>query len=446
MLRLIYDAIVFWPKHFFFIIPPTFPLAHTLQTCYPFGRPTAGAFPAEREGGSMVAGHLQEKNGYFYAVLSYKDSSNKRKTKWIPTGYPVRGNKKKAEAFLTEQRKAFEIPEEDASSAAPDELFADYLERWLQIAKGTIAITTYSSYEGMLRYPLLPWFREKGVTLKGLTARHIQDFYSAQMKRVKPNTVIHYHAVIHRALKYAVKTDLIDVNPADKVDRPRKNGFQPGFYEKDEMNHLFDCVSGLLIEAPVKLAAFYGLRRSEVLGLKWDAIDFDSGTITIQHTVTGCNVDGRYTIVARDTTKTKSSRRTLPLTPPIRELLLQLRAEQAENRRLCGDSYIRGYEGYICINEVGARIRPEYLSSHFEQVLEKNGLRRIRFHDLRHSSASLLLANHVPLKQIQEWLGHSDFSTTANIYAHLDAQSKSSTADAMLRGLGFTSPEDSSPE
>ena len=331
------------------------------------------------------------------------------------------------------------------TSAAPDELFADYLERWLQIAKGTIAITTYSSYEGMLRYPLLPWFREKGVTLKELTARHIQDFYSAQMKRVKPNTVIHYHAVIHRALKYAVKTDLIDVNPADKVDRPRKNGFQPGFYDKDEMNRLFDCVGGLLIEAPVKLAAFYGLRRSEVLGLKWDAIDFDSGTITIQHTVTGCNVDGRYTIVARDTTKTKSSRRTLPLTPPIRELLLRLKAEQAENRRLCGDSYISGYEGYICVSEMGARIRPEYLSSHFEQVLKRNGLRRIRFHDLRHSSASLLLANHVPLKQIQEWLGHSDFSTTANIYAHLDAQSKSSTADAMLRGLGFASPEDSSP-
>ena len=388
----------------------------------------------------MVAGHLQEKNGYFYAVLSYKDSSNKRKTKWIPTGYPVKGNKKKAEAFLTEQRKAFEIPEEDVSSAAPDELFADYLERWLQIAKGTIAITTYSSYEGMLRYPLLPWFREKGVTLKGLTARHIQDFYSAQMKRVKPNTVIHYHAVIHRALKYAVKTDLIDVNPADKVDRPRKNGFQPGFYDKDEMNRLFDCVSGLLIEAPVKLAAFYGLRRSEVLGLKWDAIDFDSGTITIQHTVTGCNVDGRYTIVARDTTKTKSSRRTLPLTPPIRELLLRLRAEQAENRRLCGDSYIRGYEGYICVSEMGARIRPEYLSCHFEQVLERNGLRRIRFHDLRHTCASLLLANGVPMKQIQEWLGHSDFSTTANIYAHLDYHSKLSSAEAMLTGLGLARP------
>ena len=179
---------------------------------------------------------------------------------------------------------------------------------------------------------------------------------------------------------------------------------------------------------------------------KWDAIDFEQGTLTIQHTVTGCNVGGKYTVVARDTTKTKSSRRTLPLTPPIRELLTRLKAQQAENRRLCGDSYIRGYEGYICINEVGRRMQPEYLSRNFGFVLARNGLRRIRFHDLRHSSASLLLASHVPLKQIQEWLGHSDFSTTANIYAHLDAQSKTNTADAMLRSLGLEAPGDSSPE
>ena len=388
----------------------------------------------------MVAGHLQEKNGYFYAVLSYKDSSNKRKTKWIPTGYPVRGNKKKAEAFLTEQRKAFEIPEEDVSSAAPDELFADYLERWLQIAKGTIAITTYSSYEGMLRYPLLPWFREKGVTLKGLTARHIQDFYSAQMKRVKPNTVIHYHAVIHRALKYAVKTDLIDVNPADKVDRPRKNGFQPGFYDKDEMNRLFDCVSGLLIEAPVKLATFYGLRRSEVLGLKWNAIDFDANTITIRHTVTACNLDGKHIEVVTDSTKTKSSMRTLPLVPEFRELLLQKKEQQEHYRRLCGRSYCTDYLDYICVNEIGERLKPNTLSDGFKRILEQNNLRVIRLHDLRHTCASLLLANGVPMKQIQEWLGHSDFSTTANIYAHLDYHSKLSSAEAMLTGLGLAHP------
>lgn len=394
----------------------------------------------------MVAGHLQEKNGYFYAVLSYKDDNGKRKSKWVPTGLPVRGNKKKAEAVLMELRRAFEIPDDNIAKNDDDELFADYLERWLQVAKSTIAITTYSSYSGMLKTPIYPWFKAKGVTLKKLTAKHIQDFYTAQMKRVKANTVIHYHAIIHRALKYAVKTDLIPTNPADKIDRPKKNEFLASFYDKDEINRLFECVEGLIIEAPVKLAAFYGLRRSEVLGLKWSAIDFDQGTITIQHTVTGCNVDGKYVVVAKDTTKTKSSRRTLPLTPPIRYLLTKLKASQDENRRLCGNCYCHKYDGYICINEMGYRMKPEFLSRNFERALEENGLRRIRFHDLRHSSASLLLANHVPLKQIQEWLGHSDFSTTANIYAHLDAAAKQDTAAAMLRGLGFGETEDSNPK
>ena len=344
-----------------------------------------------------------------------------------------------------EQRKTFEIPVDEVV-VEEDELFADYLLRWLEIAKSTIAITTYSSYQGMLKYPIDPWFRKKGVTLTKLTAKHIQDFYSAQLTRVKSNTVIHYHALIHRALKYAVKTDLIPLNPADKIDRPKKNSFMPSFYDRDEINRLFECAEGSLVEMPIKLAAFYGLRKSEVLGLKWDAIDFDQGTITIRHTVIGCNVDGKYQVVAKDTTKTKSSRRTLPLTPPIRTMLIRLRNQQEENRCLCGNCYCRDYEGYICINEVGRRISPNFLSDNFVMILEKNGLRRIRFHDLRHSSASLLLANHVPLKQIQEWLGHSDFSTTANIYAHLDPFSKQNTAEAMLRGLGFEEPENSNPE
>ena len=202
------------------------------------------------------------------------------------------------------------------------ELFADYLERWLKIAKSTIAITTYSSYDGMMKSTIVPWFRKTGVTITELTAQDIQDFYTAQLARVKSNTVIHYHALIHRALKYAVKTDQLSVNPADKVDRPRKNGFQPAFYDKDEINQFLACVKGTLIETPVMLAAFYGLRRSEAVGLRWDAIDFHQNTITIQHTVIACRLNGKYEVIARDTTKTKSSRRTLPLAAPIRKYLL----------------------------------------------------------------------------------------------------------------------------
>ena len=332
----------------------------------------------------MVAGHLQEKNGYFYAVLSYKDAQGKRKTKWIPTGYLIRGNKKKAEAFLMEQRQTFQLPAEDTEAVEKGELFADYLERWLKIAKSTIAITTYSSYDGMMKSTIVPWFRKTGVTITKLTAQDIQDFYTAQLARVKSNTVIHYHALIHRALKYAVKTDQLSVNPADKVDRPRKNGFQPAFYDKDEINQLLACVKGTLIETPVMLAAFYGLRRSEAVGLRWDAIDFQQNTITIQHTVIACRLNGKYEVIARDTTKTKSSRRTLPLAAPIRKYLLDLQVWQAENRRLCGNCYCKDYEGYICINEMGYLLNPNRVSAMFELTLQQNHLRHIRFHDLRH--------------------------------------------------------------
>jgi len=159
----------------------------------------------------------------------------------------------------------------------------------------------------------------------------------------------------------------------------------------------------------------------------------------IRHTVTQCNVDGKKVIVASDTTKTKSSRRTLPLVPFVKERLLALKEEQAENRRLCGRSYIKEYLGYVCVNEIGDLIKPGYVTQSFPKLLKANGFRHIRFHDLRHSCASLLLKNGVPMKQIQEWLGHSDFSTTANIYAHLDCSSKLISADAMLNGLGMDS-------
>ena len=116
---------------------------------------------------------------------------------------------------------------------------------------------------------------------------------------------------------------------------------------------------------------------------------------------------------------------------------LNISPHQLSYRRLCGKSYNRDYLGYLCVDEIGNIIRPNYVSEQFPKLLEKNGLRPIRFHDLRHSCASLLLANGVPMKQIQEWLGHSDFSTTANIYAHLDYASKLSSAQAMLEGLGY---------
>lgn len=381
----------------------------------------------------MVAGHLSEKNGNYYAVLSYTDAFGKRRTKWVNTGLPVRGNKKKAEAFLMEERKKFQTAEPVTGGV----LFADYIEQWLEVAKPTIAVATYASYCSMVKRVIAPYFRERRITLQGLTPKDIQDFYLEKLKTVSASSVIHYHANIHRALKHAVKLDLIPTNPADKVDRPKKDRFIGNFYDAEEVNKLFEVSKGTKLEFPILFGAFYGLRRSEALGLKWDAIDFENDSITIRHTVTSVTLDGKVQLVAADTTKTKSSLRTLPLVPFVKERLLLLKKEQENNRRLCGRSYHKQYAGYVCINEIGDLIKPHYVTEQFPKLLDANGLRRIRFHDLRHSCASLMLANGVPMKQIQDWLGHSDFSTTANIYAHLDYSTKLSSADAMLSGLGF---------
>ena len=388
----------------------------------------------------MVAGHLQEKNGMFYVVLNYRDENGKRKTPWISTNLPVKGNKKRAENFMMDVRRNFVPPnvqriEEREAMQKGDILFTDFLLKWLRVAKSTVKLTTYASYEMMATRIIIPYFETLNIKLKELTTEDIQDFYSAQLERVSANTVIHYHAVIHRALKYAVKIKTIQSNPAVNVERPRKEKFIGSFYDKKEINTLFDIIQGHPLEVAIKLAAFYGLRREEIIGLKWTAIDFENNTLTIQHTVTECNLDGKHIEVASDTAKTDSSLRTMPLVTNFREMLLAKKEKQEHYRKLCGRSYCKEYLDYIFVNEMGERSKPRYLSDGFKRILEQNGLRRIRFHDLRHTCASLLLANNVPMKKIQEWLGHSDFSTTANIYAHLDFQSKISSAEAMLTGL-----------
>ena len=380
----------------------------------------------------MVAGHLQEKNGLYYMVVSYPDVAGKRKTKWFSTGLPIKGNKKKAEKMLMDLRKEY-VPKEKPLEQTI--LFSDFMLQWLEIVKPTIAITTYSSYCNMVTGVIVPYFKEKGITLGALKATDIQAFYMDQLKRVSASSVIHYHANIHKALKYATKIELIPSNPADKVERPKKSRFVGSFYDSEEVERLFAAAKGTNLEIPIFLGAFYGLRRSEALGLKWSAIDFQNNTVTIRHTVTTCLLDGKCVQVAQDTTKTKSSMRTLPLVPAFKEKLLSHKKQQEEYRRVCGRSYDKRYLDYVCVDEMGTLISPHYLTAAFPKLLEKNGLRHIRFHDLRHSCASLLLANGVPMKQIQEWLGHSDFSTTANVYAHLDYNSKLSSADAMVTGL-----------
>lgn len=315
-------------------------------------------------------------------------------------------------------------------------LFTVFLQKWLRMMKTTVKLTTYSSYAKCINKRVVPYFDEHypGLRLTEVTAQHIQDYYTHEMldNGLTANTVKHRHANIRKALQYAYTIDLIPGNPAAKVELPKIEKYIGTYYNAVQLEQMFRIFKGDPAEFGVITAAFYGLRRSEIIGLKWDAIDFERKTITIRHTVTEATVDGKTKLVIADSTKTKSSFRTLPLVAPFEQILLRMKSEQEQNRKLCGSCYCREYLGYIYVNEIGELIKPSYLTDHVPAVLKKNGMPKLRFHDLRHSCASLLFAHGVPLKEIQAWLGHSTIGTTANIYTHLDENSKLESANAII--------------
>lgn len=389
----------------------------------------------------MVTVSLQEKNGFYHAVVNYKDDNGKRKQKWFSTKLKVRGNKKQAQAKAEEIRQEFEnelnsLKNRKNNTVKTDILFLDFLNEWLKVIKKTIEPSTYNSYEQIVNDRITKYFTKNKIKLVEIQALDIQEYYNNLFSDgLSANTVIHHHAVIRKALDYAYKMDIIPNNPADKVQRPKKEQYIGSFYNENELNELFEKSKDDPLNLMIRVASYYGLRRSEVLGLKWDAFDFDNKTITIKHTVTIGRIDGKRQVYSKDRTKNKSSYRTLPLIDDIADRLLEFKEQQKYFKKAFGKSYYKKDKDYVFVKPDGKLTRPDYVTEHFKILLNKLGLRHIRFHDLRHSCASLLLAKGIPMKAIQEWLGHSNFSTTANIYAHLDSNSKQLSAQVITRAF-----------
>ena len=387
-----------------------------------------------------VSGHLENVRGIYQIKLNWIDENGVRGRKSVSTELAVKGNKTRAEDMLSKAKKEQEALLSNVPQVE-ELLFADFMEQWLEVIRHDknkpLKPTTFGGYQMNVQRVIVPYFRKKGILLSKLTADDINEFYDDQLDRVKAMTVTKYHANISKALKYAVRKNYIPHSIMGKVNRPSTERFVGKFLKQSEAIALTDAVKGHKLELGVIFGAFYGLRRSEVVGLRWESINFEANTITIEHTVTETTIDGQHYIIADDTTKTKSSYRTLPLIPIIRNKLLEVKQEQERNRKLCGKSYNKNESCYIYTDALGNLIKPNYLTSTFTDFLLRNGFKRMRFHDLRHSCASLLLANGVPLKAIQEWLGHSDFAITANIYAHLEFDSKLASAEA-LKWIGDT--------
>lgn len=391
----------------------------------------------------MLNSSLQLKGNTYHVAISYKDESGKRKVKWVSTGLKREAGKRRLESKQKEivanfeeelNRRRYAAPSCSAEPSAKYP-FTEFMDKWLERKRVYIAPSTYDGYAKNIRK--IKSYFGSNVMLDELTRSQIKDFYTQMRENgLINNSVKHLHANIHNALNEAVECGLIRSNPSEKITFPKVESHTAVFYNAEELQTLFKVFEGDRMELVVHIAAYYGLRRSEVVGLKWEAVDFDAKTITIQHKITNSYGSGKEKIIASDTLKTPSSRRTLPLIPHIEEMLLNEKQKQMECKALYHSGYCREYDGYICRDNLGELITPGQVSDHFRNIIKKHDLKKLRFHDLRHSCASLLLANGIPMKEIQEWLGHSNYNVTANLYSHLEYKAKEASAEAISAALG----------
>lgn len=379
-----------------------------------------------------MTGSLQVKNGKYYIVLNTYENG-KRKPKWIGTNLETKGNKRNAEKLLRETLLKYEQTPQTVKS---DVLFSDYVRLWLKIAQRRVDSVTYQGYEILARTHVLPYFDESGIKLQNVTRDTLQSYFDEKSQRgrkdgkggLSPRTVRMHKNVIHQTLNEAVKNGLLASNPCEFIELPQQVRYPSKFYSAAQMQALFEAIKDEPLYPLVRIDALYGLRRSELLGLKWDSIDFENNRLTIKHTVSKVTK-----AVEKDKTKNASSRRSFPLVPEAQEIFLAAKVEEEENRRLFGKGYQENE--YVFKWADGHPYDPDYVTRTFSLLLKKYGLPHIRFHELRHSCASLLLNSGFTLKDVQEWMGHADIKMTANIYGHLDTTRKQTMADKLSGAL-----------
>jgi len=376
-----------------------------------------------------MTGSLQIKNNKYYLVINLVDLNGKRKPKWISTGLNAKGNKKRAESMLREKLREYEKLHGNAKSQMR---FSDWVREWLKSVEKRVDIVTFEGYTSCAQRHILPYFDAKNTVLCEITRSMLQTFIDEKSLNgrldgtggLAPASIRHIRNILNQSLKAAQQSGWIVTNPCDGLRLPRQQKPEFSFYNAEQLNTLFAAIQGEQLWPLVRITAVYGLRKSELLGLQWSSIDFKANTLTIKHTVVK-----QKSLVTKDKTKNAASRRTFPLTPEMRSLFEQIKAEEAVNRRLFGKEY--NENSYIFKWPDGRPFSPNYVSHKFSALLKQHGLPHIRFHDLRHSCASMLIAQGFGLKDVQEWLGHADITLTANTYAHLDMKRKQSIAESI---------------
>lgn len=342
-----------------------------------------------------------------------RDGSGRRQRKWH-SGYKTKRDAERARVELLSSQLA-------GTYVAPSKvtLGSFLVDEWLPSKRSTVKVTTLASYEMHVAKHLVP--RLGGVPLVAVSPAHLNAFYADLLDHgrrsdgtgLSPTTVRRVHATVHKALADAVRWGRLARNPADQSDPPRSATTEMSVWSPEQLRTFVDSVRDDRLFAGWLLAATTGMRRGEILGLRWRDVDLDAATVSIRQIRTVAN----YQVVAL-TPKTDKGARTIALDPLTVAVLRNHRVAQMEERMLLGPGY-QASGDLVFTRADGSSIHPERFSAWFKQNCRRAALPSIRLHDVRHSYVTALLGQRVPLKVVSQRIGHSSPVVTMTIYQHV---------------------------
>lgn len=374
---------------------------------------------SKKRGNGEGSIHRRKGRGWCAQYTVYTAKGRKRKSLY---------GKTRAEA-AAKLAKAMVDREEGLAVDAGNLAVGEYLDRWHEDSvKDTVRQSTFERHEQIIRLHIRSALGQ--LKLKALTPIHVQGFYRDKLDSgLSPATVQKIHAVLHKALDRAVKWSLVPHNATEgvKSPRPTPDGIKPLY--KEQTKSLLNAAREDRFHALYVLAVTTGLRQGELLGLKWEDVDLENGLVRVRHTLT--RHTGRLRL---GEPKTKRSRRTVRLTESAVEVLKEHYARQMEQMARLGDLYED--QGLVFTSEKGTLMNPTNLRERsFAPLLKKAGLPAIRFHDLRHTCATLLLSRNVNPKIVSEMLGHASIAITLDTYSHVLPNMQDSAAKALEDAL-----------
>ena len=362
--------------------------------------------------------HVGKRGTSWYATIDLPPDSITGKRRQKRVSAPT---KRECEARI---RDILNQSDMNHSADAQKITYAEYVGRWLESVEPSLRPATFRRYRDMLNRHAVP--RIGHIKLIKLSPLDLQRLYADRLASGLSSTTVHLlHVVLHRTLKQAVRWGMVSRNVTEMVDPPRRTFPEITTWNSDQVARFLEAGDQHYLGALWRLALLTGMRRGELLGLKWEDIDLEQGTLAVRRTLSR-GQGGTWEI---GHPKTTSGQRSIALPRSCVTVLKKHRVAQNTERLRLGALW--DDHDFVFTNRAGGPLHVNSMVLQFEKLTKATGLPKIRFHDLRHTSATLLLAKGIHPKIVQERLGHSDISMTLNRYSHVTPDMQRSAADTL---------------